>query len=256
MKLAEGTAVKSADRVFDVLELLVDNGSPQSFVGISKALGIPKSSLFHLLRNLLARGYIEQDQDLGHYRPGPKLRELVARMSTPSMVEIVSPHVASASRQLNETACFFVRAGNQAQVICTSSGGQSLSYNMSTGDAAPLHAISAGRVILGTVPAHELNAYMADLKLEAYTRQTKVNPVDVRKAIEQAGETDFAYSFEEYTAGIVGMSQGVRHDGEVVGAITFAIPVARLDEERDREARRILQSSASAIEAALDRQSR
>lgn len=256
MKSMEGTAVKSADRVFDVLELLVDIGSPQSFVAISKALGIPKSSLFHLLRNLLARGYVEQDLTLGHYRPGPKLRELVDRMGKPSMVEIVSPHVDSASRQLNETACFYVRVGDQAQVICTASGGQSLSYKMSTGDTAPLHAISAGRVILGTCPSAELDAYMADLKPEAYTRQTKVNPIDVRKAIEQAGEADFAYSFEEYTAGIVGMSQAVRHDGKVVGVITFAIPVARFDEERDREARRILQSSAFAIESALNMRSR
>lgn len=249
---SEGAAVKSADRVFDVIELLVGSDVPLSFAAIARSLNIPKSSLYHLLRNLLSRGYVEQEKDLAHYRPGPKLRDLAGRMKAPTLVDIVSPYVQSASRQHNETAAFYVRDGDRAKVACSFNGDQALNYSMRPGDAAPLHAVSAGRVILGAASPEALDDYMQNIVIEAYTAQTKTNPYEIRQLIEQAGQSGFAYSFEEYVAGIVGLAQAVRHDGSTVGAVTFAIPAARFNRERDLESRRILLSVASAIEKALD----
>ena len=51
-------SVKSADRVLDLLEFICRRGSA-SHAEISIALGIPKSSLTHLLRNLVARRYLD-----------------------------------------------------------------------------------------------------------------------------------------------------------------------------------------------------
>lgn len=253
MKSSEGSAVKSADRVLDVLELLVERDAPQSFASISKALEIPKSSLFQLLRNLLARGYVNQDAG-GHYVPGSKIRDLVGRINGPSLSDIISPFVESACRELNETSAFYVRSEDQVIVISTASGGQALSYTMRLGDSAPIYVVSAGRAILAAEPLAALDDYLAGLSAEAFTRQTKVNTIDIRKAIEQAAETGFGYSFEEFTPGIIGIARAVRHGGNVIGAVNFAIPSVRFDQERDRQARRVLQSTVSAIEAALDQQ--
>ena len=57
-------SVKSADRVLDVLELLSRRSKPMSHTDVAVALGIPKSSLTQLLRNLIGRGYLA-------YVPGP-----------------------------------------------------------------------------------------------------------------------------------------------------------------------------------------
>ena len=54
----KSVSVKSADRVLDLLELLTRRGKAMSHTELSLALGIPKSSLTQLLRNLTDRGYL------------------------------------------------------------------------------------------------------------------------------------------------------------------------------------------------------
>ena len=62
--------VKSAKRVFDVLELLKDASLPLSEKEIGDALNIPPSSLFNLLKTMLDSKYIRKDYQnkylLGH----------------------------------------------------------------------------------------------------------------------------------------------------------------------------------------------
>ena len=58
MKPNPNAAVKSANRAIDILEYVADAPEPPSFSAMLAQLGIPRSSLFHLLNNLLARGYM------------------------------------------------------------------------------------------------------------------------------------------------------------------------------------------------------
>src|SRR5258708_34942238 len=74
-------AVKSADRVLDLLELLARAGRDMSHSDISETLAIPKSSLTQLLKNLQARGYVETTPNGRGYRLGAALLSLSARTS-------------------------------------------------------------------------------------------------------------------------------------------------------------------------------
>src|SRR3954470_20537108 len=76
MQASRSFNVKSAARVLDLLEAL-GSGPPQSFAELSDRLGIPKSSLFHLLNTLAARGYVEQAPEARRaYRLGPSVIDL------------------------------------------------------------------------------------------------------------------------------------------------------------------------------------
>ena len=61
-------AVKSASRVLRSLESLGESKQPLSFLELSRDLKIPKSSLFHLLADLTARGYVERMPDISRTR--------------------------------------------------------------------------------------------------------------------------------------------------------------------------------------------
>src|SRR3546814_16066677 len=115
--MAAENPVKSADRVLNLLELLAFTPTAQSFTELSQALAIPKSSLFQLLKNLLNRGYVRQDEDTGRYLLGDKVRDLVTKRGPRPLEEVVAPHLAAACRDLNETCAFYKRVGDQAQVI-------------------------------------------------------------------------------------------------------------------------------------------
>ena len=66
-------AVKSADRVLDLFELLAHAGREISHSEISDTLQIPKSSLSQLLKTLIARGYVEVTASGRGYRLGEAL---------------------------------------------------------------------------------------------------------------------------------------------------------------------------------------
>src|SRR5258708_12406018 len=55
-------AVKSADRTIELLELLAGYSEPLTLSEIHRRLAYPKSSLFVLLRTLVARGWVETDR--------------------------------------------------------------------------------------------------------------------------------------------------------------------------------------------------
>ena len=69
-------AVKSADRVLDLFELLAHAGREMSHSEIAEILQIPKSSLSQLLKNLIARGYVEVTANGRGYRLGEALLRL------------------------------------------------------------------------------------------------------------------------------------------------------------------------------------
>ena len=73
------SSVKSADRVFDLLELLAATGRAMSHGELSRRTAIPKGSLTALLRNLITRGYVEYLERTQDYRLGERAYELARR---------------------------------------------------------------------------------------------------------------------------------------------------------------------------------
>lgn len=249
--VSDESSVKSADRVLNLLETL--SQAPRSFTELSQGLGIPRSSLFQLLRNLLNRGYVAQDGVAGRYLLGDKVRELIARVGPRPLSEIAAPHLEEACHALNETCAFYQRVDDEALVVSTQSGDQALRYSMRLGDRAPLYAVSAGRAILAALPDRAREAYLAGVTLRRFTERTTTDVRKIRRLINEAAAAGFAYSVEEYTKGVVGIARAVVVDDSVVGAVNFAVPAVRFDDGLDRDARRILSRTAQAIEQALVR---
>jgi DNA-binding IclR family transcriptional regulator len=91
MKFETAAPVKSAGRVLDILEAVAASAGHASFSSLMTGLAIPRSSLFQLLGNLTARGYLQQDAATLHYRLGAKIGELARRQPSPPLRQIVQP---------------------------------------------------------------------------------------------------------------------------------------------------------------------
>lgn len=66
--------VPAAERTLQIIEILLNNPdglTPQEFLG---TLDVSRSSLFLLLNTLKMHGYVEQSEQRGRYRPGPRLQ--------------------------------------------------------------------------------------------------------------------------------------------------------------------------------------
>lgn len=68
--------VKSAARVFAVLEYFAEHRQPARLRDLSGGLGLPASSMTAILRTMVQLGYLEIDQKNHRYFPSPRLTKL------------------------------------------------------------------------------------------------------------------------------------------------------------------------------------
>src|SRR5258705_11889923 len=113
-------AVKSADRVLDLFELLAHAGREMSHSEIAEVLQIPKSSLSQLLKNLIARGYVEVTVNGRGYRLGVTLLGLSQRAGRIRHLATQSaPFLADLTRKTRETSTVNLVQGGEADVRAT-----------------------------------------------------------------------------------------------------------------------------------------
>lgn len=223
--------VKSADRVLDLFELLAHAGREMAHNEIADALRIPKSSLTQLLRNLIARGYIEATANGRGYRLGSTLLSLSHSAGrVRDLVAQADIFLAEITRDTGESSALNRVSGNQAEVVATVIGPARLVTHMRLGDLAPLYATSGGKALLAHMPADFQDDYLACVEFNPATPATLRTAKAVRRQLAAIRETGFAYSREEWTPGIIGIGVAVLDGGAApLGAINVAVPAARFD---------------------------
>jgi DNA-binding IclR family transcriptional regulator len=251
MKRNELSAVKSLDRGLDILEYVARAKEPPSFSRLLAELGIPRSSLFHLLNNLQARNFIARDSATDGYRLGPRIGKLARAMPRPSLRDQVLPFLQQLSGAINETCGIYVQVRDTVEVVASAISTQALSYTMKIGARAPLYAVSAGKIVLAELSAAAWSEYIANVELLWATPRTIRSKARLTQEIQVVKSTGFAYSREEFTPGISAIATAVRHDGRFVGALNIAVPTVRFTSGRVAAFKEELRVTAEAIAAAL-----
>ncbi|WP_052208107.1 IclR family transcriptional regulator [Croceibacterium mercuriale] len=240
-------AVKSATRTLDIIEYVVATSRPLVAQEIAVALGIPVSSLSYLLATLVERGYIVREGR--RYLPGPGLERLQTRRHGPTLADRAAPLVQWLRAQLNETASFLVRVDWEAEVLVTQSSSHALRYSLDVGSRLPLHALAGGRALLTLMDDGDLARYFAESTRRRLTPSTITNENGLRQAIAQARDAGIAETDEEYSLGIHGMACVVMSGDVPVGALSVAIPKARLTSDRHDKAIKMLQRAAAMLDS-------
>src|SRR5579863_7800032 len=247
MKLARHSAVKSLDRGLDILEYVAGCAEPPSFSQLLGSLRIPRSSLFHLLTNLLSRNFLERDPKTERYRLGREIAAIARKVRKPSLRDRVMPLLHQLSLEVSETCGFYVQSGDSVEVVASAISTQALSYTMKVGMSAPLYAVSAGKIVLSELSTEELGHYLTQATFAPVTPHTVRAKNRLRKELQQVRATGFAYSREEFTLGITAIATAVRTEAKFCGAINLAVPTARFTPDRDAVFREALRRAAQII---------
>lgn len=237
--------VKSAMRTLDVIEFVVAHPSGVIAQEIAAALQIPVSSLSYLLATLAERGYLVRDGR--RYSAGPGLERLRARPGELPLADRAAPLVRALRGELNETASFFVRKGDEVEAIVTEASAQALRYAIDPGARRALHALAAGKAILATLGESELGEYFAHGPRERMTMHTRTSEADLRADLAKIRADGFATACEEATAGICGVAVPAFVDGRLVGAFSVAVPAVRFNAALEARIRALLGRTAAAL---------
>jgi DNA-binding IclR family transcriptional regulator len=225
--------VKSADRALDVLEALA--AGPATLSGLSRVLGIPKSSLHGLMRTLTDRGWVTTaTPDGGRFRLGLRALQVGTRFVDED--ELVTHVAASLDRLASVTGETVQQArldGDQIVYLAKRDTSHQVRIISSIGTRLPAHATALGKALLAADPgaSARLSGPLAPL-----TPHTLTDPVAVEADLARTRARGYAIDDGEAAEGLRCFAVVVpagRGDAAPTDAISVSVPSFRLDDERE-----------------------
>jgi DNA-binding IclR family transcriptional regulator len=214
--------VKSADRVLDILELLVDAGDGRTLSEIGDRLQIAPSSVHGLTRTLLARGYLSRAGKTGKFRLGARLVHLgVSAREQVLLQQLARPVLERLVAETHDTAVLVVlEHGDLVYVDEVVSDKRGFRTDPRFKVRRPLTCTSLGKALLATLVDGDARTVADALGLEAATAHSIV---EVEALVTDLGRTrtrGYALDEQEAVPGVCCVGAPIRdHLGQPAGAI-------------------------------------
>jgi len=239
--------VRSVDRAIDVLVLVGKSTEPVALPQITRELDLPRTTAFSIVRTLSKRRMLEFVDGRG-YRLGQQIASLAQHAAgSKSLIGVVHPWLERISRETAETAFLAVPYGDQIVFVDKVEPSQVIRYSAQIGTRRPLYCTAHGKIVLATKSAAELDAYLADTKLEAHSSRTIVDPAALRKEMARIRKQGFAVSDGEFETDAYAISAPLAagRGGPLLGMVTAVGPTARMKPRKNEVARLMLDIAAT-----------
>jgi DNA-binding IclR family transcriptional regulator len=206
---------------------------------------MPRSTVARTLATLADVGFVEEAATgwvLGH--------ELVrlGRAADPHrrVVDAAYPALARLRDETGESALLAVpRGGPGMTILLQLDPERHVGVANWVGEDVPLHASSAGKLILAELHPDELDGWLGTAPLTRFTRRTIDTPAALRAELARVRRRQWAEIVDELEDGLASVSVPVRGaDGSLAGVIGVSGPTFRLGRARRRALLERIRSAA------------
>lgn len=213
---------KTVVRSMDILNLFIEH--PElTFQEIIDLSGIPKTSVYRMLRSLEEMQFLEKGTD-SKYRLGLifiKFGSLVSGRI--DLRQIAYPIMKELHDEVEEAINLIIRQGDEALYIEKIDSKQKVRLYTAIGRKSPLYAGACSRIILSFLPDDEIHRYIQNTELQQFANGTIIDKQQLYKTIEKARVDGYTLSnseLENYTTSIA--APIFNHEGEVVAGLSIA----------------------------------
>ena len=226
--------VKSALRVFELLELFEAERRPMRVTEIVEKLGAPQSSVSMLLKTLLARGYLEFDADAREYCPSVRvsfLGDWVLRV--PGHREAVQDALRQLSDETGETVLLGRQSGMFMQYLTVIESQYALRLALRPGTMRPLHRSAIGIMLLSRLDDDQIGRLLRRYNAEYGKTGTPAKIAETMRAVDGARKRGWHESDSLSTpgSGVIATLLATPIRGQWLG-IGVGGPIARLGQRR------------------------
>ena len=221
-------SIEAVDNALQLLQLLRDGGSLR-LKDAADELGVAPSTAHRLLAMLVYRGFAVQDETR-RYVPGPAMGAGPAGVPwTRLLRNVARPHMELLSSRLNETVNLMIRVGTKVRFLETVEGTNTLRVGDRQGTVLPANKASGGKAMLAELDPALIEQLFRSQNAEigGDSIPDAEYPAFLRE-LEAVRGNGFAANFEGTEEGISALGMALHNGkGEVVGAISVAIPATR-----------------------------
>jgi IclR family transcriptional regulator, acetate operon repressor len=226
-----------------VLDAFVPNAPQLTLTEVARASDLPTSTCMRILQALVAEGFLDKRDERYSLGIG-LLRWTGAILANSDIAASAVPVVQALRDQTSETAYLYTRVGDVRVCVYVAETRQAVGRIVKVGQAAPMHAGSAGKVFLAYDP--QLFSRVIAHDRISYTENTITSPEDLEAEAAGVRSKGYAVSFGEHLRDGASISAPI-FDAfrEVIAAIGITAPTDRLNES-------LVEAYAPAVVSAAD----
>jgi DNA-binding IclR family transcriptional regulator len=197
------TAIKSARRVFEIMEFFDRERRPLGLKSICDTLDYPVSSGAAMLKSLVSLGYLEYDRKTQTYLPTMRIAVLGRWVSEQLFSEIkILPLMEDLGARSRETVIVGTQSDISAQYVHVLRSNQTLSYSAEPGSLRPLARCGVGLTLLSNKSDADIDTLVYRNNHAEPVRSRRVALKDVMGSIEKIRRQGFFFSRNLYTEGV------------------------------------------------------
>ena len=152
----------TVDEALAVLEHLAHCPEPQTLTRLAQEHGTSKARMHRILTTLRARGFVWQEEETARYRFGSTCALLAdSALVGTSVTEACLPALRTLWTATHETVLLAVYHDERAIIVQQIDSSQPVIARSELGLTIPLHAVSAGKVLLASRPDKEIERLIA-----------------------------------------------------------------------------------------------
>jgi len=229
------------ERTLGVLEMLAAHPEGLSPGKVADKLNIPASAAHRLLTELVQRGYVRQNRDLGDYELTTKLVAMVLDyMGAAGIVDFAQPVLDALAQKTGEFIRLAVIDGTRLTWVARSQGARKgLRYDPDIDATARLSCTASGHAWLSTMSDDDALMLVARQGFGSPKDYGPNAPTTPRRLLEMLGtarKRGWSMTHDMFDAGLASMATPIWRDRKTpVGVLSIAGPSVRLSEARMHE---------------------
>ncbi|WP_245711671.1 IclR family transcriptional regulator [Gracilibacillus ureilyticus] len=226
--------VQSVERTLKILEILADSPEGLSVTALSKTMELAKSTVHRLLSTLVSKGYVQQNEQNGHYQLGIQCLVIASSLLNNLDIRTVAKEsLNSLAVSSGEVVHLCIEDKNEVVYIDKVESDQTLRMYSQIGRRAFMHCTGVGKALLSGFTDKKLNHLIDEKGLRKFTDYTITEKDALRKELTEIRERGYAIDEQEHELGIRCIAAPVfDHEGNVVAAISIAGPADRVTKDR------------------------
>lgn len=223
---------KALSKALDTLFAVADSEEPQRFGELINKTGLPRTTLFRILKTFTEYGILSVDPDQRTYGLGFKLFEVARKIgnSNDLIVEVI-PELAGLAEEIGETARIWVMAGSDMVLFDHCHPSDPVPLVHTVGSRVRLSDSAAGLAVLAYLPHDEQKRRIDEAVLTGPPEAAKALANTLRSRLGFAISTGFSVIESKIEPGVREIAAAlVNSKGEPVAAVSIACSARRVSE--------------------------
>lgn len=243
--------VQSVARAVGLLKTLAAESRAMTLGELAKAVGLSKTSTFHVLRTLELEGFVSKTADAS-YQLDWGLYELGSSViRSVDLTRVARVHLDDLAETTGEAVLLSILDGDSVLYLDRGQAVESFSMVANMGRRSPLHTNASGKVLLAYQPEEFIAGFLAK-PLAPRTQATLIDPRELGQALAAVRLNGYSTCWEEQELGLCSVAVPVRdYTGGVCAAMAVAGPAQRVNHASEPGLVAMLQAAAARVSQGL-----